>query len=58
MKIPKRTFNAHPVEKDDIIYITKIKSKPKKMYEDGKFIDIEGTKEWWVEDYQIKTNEF
>ena len=53
MKISKKTFSRQPISKDDIIYINICKSKPKKKYENGKFIDIEGTKEWWIEDYKI-----
>ena len=53
MKVSKKTFNKQPVSKDDIIYINICKSKPKKKFENGKFIDIEGTKEWWIEDYKI-----
>jgi hypothetical protein len=52
MKISKKTFNNKPIEKDDIIYIHKCTAKPKKKFEDGKFIDIEGTKEWWIDEYE------
>jgi DNA polymerase III alpha subunit len=58
MKITKKVFNNNPIKKDDIIYISKVKAKPQKRYENGHFVDIEGTKEWWIEDYDIRTNEF
>ena len=53
MKIPTKTFKSNPVNKDNIIYIKHWKSKPQKKYDNGKFIEIEGTKEWWIEDYEI-----
>ncbi len=58
MKIPKKVFNSNPIQKDDIIYINKCVAKPQKRFENGKFIDVEDTKEWWIEDYTIKTQEF
>jgi len=33
-------------------------AKPKKKYENGKFIDVEGTKEWWITAYEKKNSEF
>ena len=58
MKIAKKVFDNKPVSKDDIIYINKVKAKPQKKFIDGKFVDVEGTKEWWIEEYDIRTNEF
>lgn len=58
MKINKRIFKNKPLEKGDIIYINVCKAKPQKRFEDGKFIDIPDSKEWWIEDYDIKNSEF
>lgn len=58
MKINKRIFENKPLEKGDIIYINVCKAKPQKRFEDGKFIDIPDSKEWWIEDYDIKNSEF
>lgn len=58
MKINKRIFENKPLEKGDIIYINVCKAKPQKRFEDGKFIDILDSKEWWIEDYDIKNSEF
>lgn len=56
MKINRKVFNKNPIETNDIIYIKKCTPKTQKRFENGKFIDIEGTKEWWIDDY-IKCNE-
>jgi len=58
MKIQRKLFNYKPFKKDDILYIKICKAKPKKRYENGQYSDIEGTQEWWIEDYDIKTSEF
>lgn len=56
MKIAKKTYNNIPVQTGDIIFIEKCTPKPQKKFENGKFIDVEGTKEWWVDKY-YKANE-
>jgi DNA polymerase III alpha subunit len=58
MKIQKRVFNRTPLEAGDIIHIHNCLSKPQKRFENGKFIDIPDTKEWWIEDYRICNSEF
>lgn len=57
-KIYKKTFENNPLKKGDIIYIKHWEAKPKKKYENGKFIDVEGTKEWWITAYEKKNSEF
>ncbi|MFA5558668.1 MAG: DNA polymerase III subunit alpha, partial [Methanofastidiosum sp.] len=45
LKIQKKLFENNPLKKGDIIFINNWKSQPQKKYENGKFYDIEGTKE-------------
>ncbi|MFA5559254.1 MAG: DNA polymerase III subunit alpha [Methanofastidiosum sp.] len=58
MKIQKPTFSNKPLKRSDIIYINDCKSKPQVRYDNGKFINIEGTKEWWITSYEKKNEEF
>jgi DNA polymerase III alpha subunit len=58
-KIPSRYFKKHPIKAGDIIYLDKWTPKcKKKKLEDGSFEEIEGTQEWWLDEYTIKTEEF
>ncbi len=58
MKIAKKTFNLRPLSTGDIIYIKRCFDKPQKRFENGNFIDVEGTQEWWIDDYEIRNHEF
>jgi DNA polymerase-3 subunit alpha len=59
MKIPTRTFNNKLLSIGDIIYITEINEKPKKIFiSQGNFKNSETEKEWWIDNYDIKNSEF
>jgi DNA polymerase-3 subunit alpha len=54
VKINKKLFSKHVLNKKDIVIVNKQKSKPKStMGEDGNWHPIEGTSEWWLEDYKV-----
>lgn len=57
-KVYKKTFANNPLKKGDIVYINKWDSRPKKRFENGKFYDIEGTKEWWMLSYEKRNEKF
>jgi DNA polymerase-3 subunit alpha len=53
VKIDKKTFNRNKLNVGDIIIVNKQKTKPKmSRNSDGSFSPIEGSKEWWLEDYK------
>jgi DNA polymerase III alpha subunit len=56
MKIQKKIFNKNQFKKDDIILIKKSKVEPQKQKVGDDFIPIEGTKEYWITEYQIVNN--
>lgn len=58
MKVSKWDFEKHPIETGDIIYINKSKKKSQKIFENGKFIENENVKEYWIEEYTIANSEF
>jgi DNA polymerase-3 subunit alpha len=58
MKVSKWDFEKYPIETGDVIYINKSKKKSQKIFKDGKFIENEDVKEYWVEEYTIANNEF
>jgi len=58
MKVSKWDFEKYPIETGDVIYINKSKKKSQKIFKDGKFIENEDVKEYWIEDYDIKNSEF
>lgn len=46
-----------PVKEGDILYMKKIKAQPKQTKgEDGKWVEVVGTKEWWLKDYVVVKN--
>lgn len=52
VKINKKIFNKQPLQKGEIIRIKKQKLKPKMCRNtDGSFSPIEGSNEWWIEEY-------
>lgn len=53
VKIDKKTYNKNKVDIGDILIVNKQKSKPKMSRNiDGSFSPVEGSKEWWLEDYK------
>ncbi len=53
MKIKKNIYKKKPFNKDDIILIKKSSHKPQTQYIDGQYVPIAGTKEYWIDDYEI-----
>jgi DNA polymerase-3 subunit alpha len=52
VKVNKKIFNKQPIQKGDIICIKKQKLKPKTSRNtDGSFSPVEGSNEWWLEEY-------
>lgn len=58
MKVSKWDFEKYPIETGDVIYINKSKKKSQKIFKDGKFIENEDVKEYWIEEYTIANSEF
>jgi DNA polymerase III alpha subunit len=58
MKIQKKLFNNRSFNVGDILYLKTCKSKLQTKFENGKFVQVPDTKEWWIEDYDIVTEKF
>ncbi|NMA66469.1 MAG: hypothetical protein GX957_09560, partial [Clostridiaceae bacterium] len=58
MKIQRPLFNDSPLNEGDIIYIYNWQAKPRLKYDKGKFVEIPGTKEWWITAYDRRNHEF
>lgn len=58
MKVSKWAFEKYPIETGDVIYINKSKKRSQKIFKDGKFIENEDVKEYWIEEYTIANSEF
>lgn len=56
MKIQRKIFNNKPLCKNDVIFIKVCKPKPQNKFENGRYVPIPDTKEWWIEDYEIEKN--
>ena len=52
VKIDKKTFNLKPLQKGDIIKVTRQYKKPKTKNVDGEWVQLE-EKEWWITEYEI-----
>lgn len=47
----KNSYNDTPVEDCDIIYIKHCICKPKSKKIEDEWVEVEGSEEWWIEDY-------
>ena len=53
-KIAKKTYNMKPLEEGDIIEIFDTMTKPRQqMNENGKWVEVPGTKVFWITGYKI-----
>ena len=52
VKISKKIFKDHPIQRGDIVKVENQLKKPKMKKVDGKWIETE-EKEWWITDYKV-----
>ena len=52
VKISKKIFKDHPIQRGDIVKVENQHKKPKMKKVDGKWVETE-EKEWWITDYKV-----
>jgi len=59
LKVQKKTFENNNFLPGDILYIKRFLEKPSVSFVDGKFVESEAEKTWWVDSFTIiKPEEF
>lgn len=52
VKVNKKIFKEHPIQRGDIVKVENQTKKPKMKKVDGKWVETE-EKEWWITDYKV-----
>ena len=53
-KIKKANYNKNPINPGEVIFMTKFNKKKNVKCVDGKYMEINGTEVFWIEDYVKK----
>ena len=51
-KLKKKIFEYNKIAEKDLIKIDRFEKKNKTRFDDGKYIAIPGTVEWWINSYK------
>lgn len=53
VKVQKKIFEKNPFYGGEILYIGSFKEKPSVKFVDGKYVESEEDRTWWIENYKI-----